>query len=97
MKTTLELDDALFMEAKAAAVRRRTTFKAIVEKALRRELAPAPEFTNPDPEKYEVGPFGILSLKKTGDGLTAEQYRELIDHQYDEEDARVIAIASGKS
>jgi len=85
------------MEAKAAAVRRRTTFKAIVEKALRRELAPAPELTNPDPEKFEVGPFGILSLKKSGDSLTAEQVREIIDHQYDEEDARVIAIASGKS
>ena len=97
MKTTLELPDALFMEAKATAVRRRTTFRAIVEQALRRELAPAPELTNPDPEKFEVGPFGILSLKKSGDGLTAEQVQYLIDHQYDEEDARVIALAAGKS
>ncbi len=97
MKTTLELPDALFLDAKAAAVLRRTTFKAIVEKALRRELAPASDITNPDPEKFEVGPFGILSLKKSGGSLTAEHVRELIDHQYDEEDARVIAIASGKS
>ena len=96
MKTTLELPDALFIEAKAAAVRRRTTFRAIVEQALRRELAPAPEITNPDPEKFEVGPFGILSLKKSGPSLTAEQYQKLIDHQYDEEDARVTGIASRK-
>ena len=97
MKTTLELPEDLFLEAKAAAVSRRTTFKAIVEKALRRELAPAPETTNPDPEKFEVGPYGILVLKKSGETMTAEQVQELIDHQYDEEDARVIAIASGKS
>ena len=97
MKTTLDLPDALFLEAKAAAVRRRTTFKAIVEKALRRELAPAPETTNPDPEKYEVGPFGILSLKKSGKGLTVGQYQEAIAHQHDEEDARVIAMAKEKA
>ena len=83
------------MDVKAAAVRRRTTFKAIVEKALRRELAPAPDTANP--EKFEIGPFGILSLKKSGGSLTAKHVRELIDHQYDEEDARVIAMASGKS
>lgn len=85
------------MEAKAAAVRRRTTFKAIVEKALRRELAPAPETINPDPEKFEIGPFGMLCLKKGGDVVTADQIKHLIDHQYDEEDARVIAIATKKA
>lgn len=43
MKTTLDLDDALLIEAKAVAARRRTTLRAMVEHALRRELAPAAE------------------------------------------------------
>jgi Arc/MetJ family transcription regulator len=43
MKTTLDLDDALLIEAKAVAARRRTTLRAMVEHALRRELAPARE------------------------------------------------------
>ena len=40
MKTTLDLDDDLLIEAKAVAARRRTTLRAMVEHALRRELAP---------------------------------------------------------
>jgi hypothetical protein len=96
LKTTLDLPDDLLMEAKTLAVRRKTTLKAIVEAALRREIRPAAELENPDPEKYELGPFGILSLKKRGDGLTEAQVQHLIDHQYDDEDARVIALATGK-
>ncbi len=38
MKTTIELPDDLLIEAKSAAIRRRTTLKAIIEHALRREL-----------------------------------------------------------
>lgn len=38
MKTTIELPDELLIEAKATAVRRRTTLKAMMEHALRREL-----------------------------------------------------------
>ena len=97
MKTTLDLSDDLLVEAKMLAARRRTTLKALVESALRREIRPAAELENPDPEKYEVGPFCILSLKRTGKGLTAKQAQHLIDHQYDEEDARVIAIATGEA
>ena len=41
MKTTLDLDDDLLVEAKAVAARRRITLRAMVEHALRRELAPA--------------------------------------------------------
>ena len=37
MKTTLDLPDDLLMEAKTVAVRRKTTLKALVESALRRE------------------------------------------------------------
>lgn len=86
MKTTLELDDALLTEAKAVAVKRRTTLRAIVEHALRRELAPAPEITNPDPEKFEVGSLGFLVLKrKSGETITREQI-EAIQREIDEEE-----------
>ena len=87
MKTTLELDDALLREAKAVAAKRRTTLKAIVEHALRRELAPAPESNNPDQEKFEVGPLGFLVLKrKPGETITLAQVeavgRELDDAEF---------------
>ncbi len=97
MKTTLELPDDLLMEAKALAVRRKTTLKAIVEGALRREIRPAAEMKNPDPEKFEIGPLGLLCLKRTGRTKSAEEIQHLIDHQYDEEDARVIDIAKGQA
>lgn len=88
MKTTLELDDALLTEAKAVAAKRRTTLKAIVEHALRRELAPAPEFTNPDPERFEVGPLGFLVLKrKPGETITLEQIKA-VQQELDEEEFR---------
>lgn len=35
MKTTIEIDDALFRQAKQLATQRRTTFRAVVESALR--------------------------------------------------------------
>jgi hypothetical protein len=86
MKTTLELDDALLTEAKAVAAKRRTTLKAIVEHALRRELAPAPEINNPDPEMFEVGPLGFLVLKrKLGESITVEQIKT-IQAELDEEE-----------
>lgn len=85
------------MEAKSLAIRRKTTLKAIVESALRREIRPANEQQNPDPDKFEVGPFGILSLKRSGRTRSADEIEHLIDQQHDEEDARAIAIATGKA
>lgn len=38
MKTTLDLPDDLLIEAKATAAKRRTTLRAMIEHALRREL-----------------------------------------------------------
>lgn len=40
MKTTLELPDALLIEAKATAARRRITLKQLFTRALEKELAP---------------------------------------------------------
>ncbi len=95
MKTTLDLPDDLLIAAKALAAQRKTTLKAMVEHALRREIAPQEKLAPDSP--YEVGPFGILSLKKRTDGPTAEQIQHLIAHQHDEEDARIISIAKGNA
>jgi hypothetical protein len=91
MKTTLDLDDALLTEAKTVAAKRRTTLKAIVEHALRRELAPAPEMTNPDPEKFEIGPLGFLVLKrKLGETLSLERIKGIQEQLDDDEIHRAI-------
>ena len=87
MKTTLDLPDDLLIEAKTLAARRKTTLKAIVESALRREIAPAAEMENPDPEKFEVGPLGFLVIKKRPGSppVTSEMIRA-IQEEIDEED-----------
>ncbi len=91
MKTTLDLDDALLTQAKAVAAQRRTTLRAIVEHALRRELAPAPEISNPDPEKFEVGPLGFLVLKrKPGETITLEQIKAIQEELDEGEFQRAI-------
>lgn len=91
MKTTLELDDDLLTEAKALALRRRTTLKAVVEHALRRELAPAPEIANPDPEKFEVGPLGFLVLKrKPGETIALDQIKAIQKELEEQEFQRAI-------
>ena len=89
MKTTLDLEDSLLIAAKALAARRKTTLKAMVEHALRREIAPSEELAPDSP--YELGPFGILSLKKRADRLTADQVQRLIDQQYAHEDGRILS------
>ncbi len=86
MKTTLDLPDDLLIEAKQVAARRRTTLKAIVESALRREIRPAAEIENPDPEKFDVDPLGFLVLKRRpGETVTLEQIKA-IQAEIDEED-----------
>ncbi len=86
MKTTLDLPDDLLIEAKMLAARRKTTLKALVESALRREIRPAAELENPDPEKYEVDPLGFLVLKRRpGETITLEQIRAIQD-ELDEQD-----------
>jgi hypothetical protein len=71
--------------------------KNLVERALHCEIRPAAELEKPGADKYDFGAFGVLSIKKAGNKLTEEEFQQLIDHQYDEEDARVLAIASGKA
>lgn len=75
MKTTLDLDDDLLIEAKAVAARRRTTLRAMVEHALRRELAPAGE-----PGKAGELASGLPRLAKRGTANpNAELHRRLAE------------------
>ena len=91
MKTTLDLPDELLIEAKTLAARRKTTLKAIVESALRREIRPAADSENPDSEKFEIGPFGILRIKKVPGAppMTLERFRAIQD-EIDEEDLQKV-------
>lgn len=76
MKTTLDLDDELLAEAKAVAARRRTTLRAMVEHALRRELAPA---AGPS-AAMATGASGLPLLRKRGAvNPNAELHRRLAE------------------
>ena len=65
MKTTLELPDDLLTEAKAVALRRRITLRAMVEHALRREIGEA----RPDPSLDQLityNQYGFPVMKREG-------------------------------
>lgn len=82
MKTTLDLSDELFSEAKAAAARRRITLKELFTKALEKELRPlAPP--QPD-EHFIIDTEGWPVLKRTSakDGVVTEEIiRRLRDQE----------------
>ena len=64
----MDIDDELLLATKEAAVRRRTTMKAIVEHALRREIAPSSNFTMEESAAcYTSGKHGLPVLKKNSD------------------------------
>jgi Arc/MetJ family transcription regulator len=82
MKTTLDIDDALLADAKAVAARRRTTLRAMVEHALRRELAPA---AADDPAAFARAASGLPRLKKRGAvNPNAELHRRLAEGDVEE-------------
>lgn len=88
MKTTLDLPDDLLIEAKAVAARRRTTLKDMVTKALRREIG-ADKIEPPAPDSvFEIGPLGILRIKKTGPAMSSEDYQAMIDESERADDER---------
>ncbi|MDA0837606.1 MAG: antitoxin [Planctomycetota bacterium] len=81
MKTTLELPDDLLIEAKAVAAKRRTTLKAMVEHALRREVASESQVVDAACA-YEKDEYGIPSLKKrAGVKVTSETIYQLMDDE----------------
>ena len=91
MKTTLDLPDDLLMEAKTVAARRKTTLRAIVESALRRELHPGPEAERMEPDMFEAGPYGILRLKRAaGETISLDEIESIGRELDDEEFKRTI-------
>jgi hypothetical protein len=89
MKTTLDLPDELLIEAKAVAARRRTTLRAMVEHALRREIAPAQQLAVESP--VEMNELGMLVLKKRdGGGITMEHINALQEEMDCEDLERAI-------
>lgn len=82
MKTTLELPDELLMEAKAVALRRKTTLKAMIEHSLRREIGEAlPTGTD---ALLELNARGFPVLKRqdrSGQKITSERVYSLLDEE----------------
>ena len=80
MKTTIELPDRLFAEVKTVAAQRRTTMKAMVEHALRREIAFAEEPLAGAP--YELNDHGFPVLKKrSGAAVTSEMIYQMMEEE----------------
>jgi len=80
-KTTIELPDVLFQRAKAAALRRRTTLKALLTHALEREVYCIDN--NVSQAVFEVDEDGLPHLPSRGVAVT----NELVNRLLDEEDA----------
>ena len=77
MKTTIELPDALLRAAKAMAVRRGTTLKAIVTHALEREVHDGASTS----ALFEVDDDGLPHLPNRGARITAETVGRLLDEE----------------
>jgi len=77
MKTTIDLPDALLNAAKAAAVRRGTTLKAIITHALEREVHDG----TPMPAVFEVDDDGLPHLPSRGARVTSELVDRLLDEE----------------
>lgn len=76
MKTTIELPDSLFREAKATAVRRKTTLKALITHALAREVLP--QETN---STFEVDEDGLPYLPSRGVTVTSAIVNKIRDQE----------------
>jgi len=72
MKTTIELADDLVAKAKRAALERRTTLRALVDRGLRRELG-LPEEVTRHPLEGLVAVDAQVWRGVEGDAYVAEQ------------------------
>ncbi len=88
MKTTIDLPDDLFIEAKATAARRRTTLKELITRSLRREIGSGPSLESPSDPHFRSGPLGLPVLKSTGPRMSADEYSRLIAQREAEEDEK---------
>jgi hypothetical protein len=71
MKTTIDIADALLVEAKRVAAEEHTTLRALVERGLRETLA----------EKKPRTPFKLKDMSVDGGGLTEEWQRATWDEK----------------
>lgn len=82
MKTTLDISDDLLLEAKHVATRRRTTLKALVEHALRREVFPSSGPEKNQDERIEIGPRGLPQFKRLEEGrVSSESVYQLMEDE----------------
>jgi hypothetical protein len=74
MKTTIELPEDLFQEAKLTAARRRITLKTLFTQALRKEIAPP---CNTHSGLIQVSEDGLPYLAKRGKSVTSAEIDRL--------------------
>ena len=72
MKTTIELPDELLADAKAAAAKRRTTLKSVIEHAVRREIYAA-DTSDVGGAAFTVDEHGLPVFKKAGDAVVTNE------------------------
>lgn len=75
MKTTIEVSDALMLEAKSLAQEHNTTLRALVEEGLEKVLR---DLRNPKPYKLKDGSFGGQGLQPGQENLSWEELRDML-------------------
>lgn len=73
MKTTVNISDTLYEEARAAARARGTTIRVLIEEGLRHSLA---EFNKPSTFKLRKASFKGTGLQRDFAGASWEQIRD---------------------
>ena len=82
MKTTMDINDKLLMATNAAAVRRCTTLKAIVEHALRREVQFERDMNASSEQCFEINANGLPQLKRKDDEkVTSEMVYQIMEEE----------------
>ncbi len=78
MKTTIELPDELFQRVKSIALRRRTTMKALITRALEREIR---SFSSKESSIFRVDEDGVPYLPSRGASVTSEHVAEILENE----------------
>ena len=93
MKTTIELPDELLLEAKSVAARRRTTLKAMMEHALRREINGTQ--TPPPDAPYSFNKYGFPVARPSDVApMTEAQIRQCAEQAEANDDSRALQAAT---
>ena len=81
MKTTMDIEDELFLEAKAVAAKRRVSLKAMVEHALRREIS-TDGYAVTENASFTVDEDGMPTLtRRGGQKVTAKDVGRIMDEE----------------